>query len=216
MAISSALFAEINRLESTTPWVFFLQLTLTDGPPPTVLYLCRNNEDLVWNGITYTAIPFELEEKTTAAQGELTSLVIKIDNVTQVLQAYLEALNGGVGSTVLLSIVNTGLLAESYADLQMQYEIMYTHADAYWVSFTLGAPSLLRNRFPLLRFLSNHCNWVGASVECGVVYNTQTTINGVLTYIQNCPRTRQACLLFNNTARFTGFEGLQPGGIRVV
>lgn len=154
-----------------------LKITLTDS---TVYYLVRNTEDIVFNGQTYTAVNFEIEPSKQSGSGEIPTVTLRISNVTRILQASLEATNGGVDSEVVMTVVNAALLAENYAELQLTFSVLSTKADAYWVSFTLGSPNLLRRRFPQYRFIAEHCNWQFLEISCayaGWKANTKYLLN---------------------------------------
>jgi phage-related protein len=50
--------------------------------------------------------------------------------------------------------------------LAFTYEVLGCTADSTWVTFTLGAPNPLNRRFPLYKYISNHCNWKFGNDEC--------------------------------------------------
>jgi phage-related protein len=77
-----------------------------------------------------------------------------------------------------------------------------TTADEKWVSFTLGAPSPFRVRFPRNRILKDYCRWRFKSTECGYSGGETT-----------CDKTLAQCRLRSNSARFGGFPGVGHGGI---
>ena len=76
-------------------------------------------------------------------------------------------------------------------------------ANYEWVTFTLGAPNPLKQRFPLHKYIGKHCNWLYGSVECGHTGGS-------------CDRTFAACEANNNAHRFGGYVGLNKIGIRLV
>ena len=201
-SISSALAIEKNKLATPNPWLVLLDITLTDS---TCFFLVNNTEDVTFNGQVYTACPLDIQPPKESSKGEIPSAQLRISNATRVLQGYLEALTGGIGSSVLLRIVNAGLLEENYSDLEMTFYVLSCVCNAQWVTFNLGAPSPLRKRFPLYRYIASHCNWQYRGAECGY--------NGA---IADCTRTLDDCRNHGNSARFGGFPGLQGGGLRIV
>ncbi len=154
---------EKNKIATANPWLVLLDITLTDD---TNIYLVNNTEDIVFQGRVYTAIAFKLDPTNISGSGKIPSVQLSISNVTRVLQAYLEALEGAVDSEITITVVNAALLAENYAELQMTFSVLSTKADAYFVVFTLGAPNPLRKRFPLHRYIAEHCNWKFLAREC--------------------------------------------------
>ncbi len=200
--IPSTLIREKNKLFTPYPWIVLLDITLAVG---TVLYLCSNNDNVTFQGQVYTAFPFYLDPVGQSSKGEIPTLSLKVCNVTQVIHGYLEDLEGAVGATVALHLVNAGYLSEDFSELDMEFSILSTKADAEWITFTLGAPSPMRKRFPRFRFIALHCNWEFKSYECSYG-GTETT----------CNRTFKRCEELANTARFGGFPGLNLKGWRLV
>jgi len=167
------LIIEKNKLASPNPWVVLLEITLTDS---TVLRFARNTEDVTFEGHTFTAFPFEIEPTSQDTHGEIPTVTLRVSNVTRLLQQYLDELDGGVGSTVRVIVVNLNLLSEDYSELEMTFDVLGCYSDVDWAVFTLGAPNPLRQRFPLERYLALHCSFTYRSVECGYAGSTITGI----------------------------------------
>lgn len=201
-SISSTLTIEKNRIATENPWLVLLDIALTDNV--TVFNLVANTEDIVYQTRTYTACPLDIVPPRESAKGEIPTITLRVANVTRVLQGYLEQLNGAIGSSVTLRIVNAAYLAENYADLEMTFEVLSASCNAQWVSFTLGAPSPLQRRFPMHRFIAGYCNWQFKSAECA--YSGADA---------ECRRNLSACQAKGNSRRFGGFPGLSGGGIRL-
>lgn len=199
--LSTALILEKNRLATPNPWLLLLDIRLPDD---TLLYICRNTEDVVFQTRTYTAFPFEIEPTRESSKGEIPTITLRVSNVTQVFQAYLEAQEGAIGSVVTLRVVNAAHLAEDYAELTMSFDVLAAVSDARWITFTLGAPNPLRASFPQYRYLAGHCRWRFKSPECGYAGASET-----------CKRTLDYCRQLANSPRFGGFPGLAGGGVRL-
>lgn len=157
------LILEKNKIASPNPWLVLLDITLTDN---TKFYLVNNTEDITFNSQLYTAVPFQIEPTKQSGTGEIPTVTLRVSNVSRLMQGYLEAASGGVDSTVLVRVVNAALLTENYSELEMTFNILSTDTDAYWVTFTLGMPNPLRKRFPLYRYIAEHCNWQFLAREC--------------------------------------------------
>jgi phage-related protein len=205
-SLSNALIAEKNKISSDQPWLILLEVTWNDEES-TVFRLVRNTEDVTFQSNTYTAFFFELDAFRYTGRGDIPTLELRVANATRLLQPFLEEAAGGVGSTVKITIVSAGLLNEDYSDLEETFEVVASHCDAQWVTFVLGAPSPLRKRIPLYRYLALHCRWAGQfkGVECKYV-GVETTCDGTLA----------TCRGYSNTANFGGFVGLRSGGMKVV
>lgn len=201
--LPAQIILEKNRLKSSEPWLILLEITLNNDDE-TVIRFVRNTEDITFEGNVYTRFAFELEPTKYSSQGEIPTLTLRVSNITRLLQPYIEALEGGVGSTVKITVVNTRLLSENYSELEEIFDVLATSTSDLWIEFILGAPSLLRQRLPLYRYLALHCRWQFKGLECNYSGDEIT-----------CNRTYNDCRDRDNTANFGGFVGLKAGGIKI-
>lgn len=153
--LSANLIGSKNAL-STSAWLWLLEITLTDS---TIVRIVNNTEDVVLEGNTYTRFAFEVEGTKSSSKGEIPTISLKINNTLRVFQSYIESLSGAVGSSVRVILADSANLADGAAD-EVTYDILGTTADSQYVTFTLGAPYLTRRRFPLYRYIADHCMWV--------------------------------------------------------
>jgi phage-related protein len=124
--------------------------------------------------------------------------------VTQFLKSALEANRGCTASDIVLRIVHVDNLAEDYAELTINYDIVYPRITAKFVEFKLGSPSPLKRRVPTDRFYSDSCRFIFKDARCG--YTGAET---------SCSRIRGRCRELNNEERFGGFPGLRAETIRL-
>ncbi len=199
--LSSSLLIEKNKLSSVNPWLILLEVTFPDA---TKLFLVKNTDDITFQNQLYTAFPFELDVISGDNKGEVPTVTLKVSNVTRAIQAYLEELEGMVGSEVTIKFVNYGYLSENFSDLEMTFDILSSKSDAFWVTFILGAPNPLRRRFPVLRYIAGHCAWEFKSRECNYVGDASF-----------CGRSLDYCRLLDNSGRYGGFPGLNPTGVKI-
>lgn len=199
--LPSVLVSEKNKLFTSTVWIVLLDITLDS----TVYRFCSNNEDVTFDGETYNSFPFDLEPTSESGSGEIPTVTLRVSNVTQIIHAYLEQLNGAVGATVIIRVVNSAYLSENYSELEFNFSILSVSANDEWLTFTLGAENPLRRRFPPYRFIASHCHWDFKSVECGYA--------GVAT---TCDRSYERCSALNNTERFGGYRGLMEKSWKIV
>lgn len=160
--IPANLILEKNRLATASVWLVLLDITLTDN---TVFQLVKNNEDITFNGDVYSAFNFEMEPTEQTGKGEIPSVTLKVSNVTKLIQPYLETLDGGIGSSVKLTVANSDHLTEDYTEFEMTFDVIDCNSSAQWVTFTLGAPNLLSQMFLLNKYLALHCNGPFNDVE---------------------------------------------------
>jgi phage-related protein len=165
-------------------------------PDSTVLRLVNNTDDVTFQGNTYDAFAFKLDENKSGG-GKIQGVTLRVANPERALQPYLEEFDGLVGCPLTLTVVHADNLTEDYADLTLQWDIVAAQPKPDWIDFTLGAENPLRRRFPLFSATPRACNWVFKGVECA--YSGAAT---------SCARNLDACRDLNNSARFGGRPGL--------
>lgn len=202
-----------NQLNQENPWLILLDITLNDDDS-TVIRLVRNTEDVLIPAdsdnpsvdiLTYTAFNFEMDINKLTNAGEIPTLKIKVSNVERFLQSYLEDLDGLVGATCTITVINASELNLDYSEMEQTWDIVETSSNEMFVEFTLSLPNLLRIRYPLNKFLSSHCNHKYRERECNYVGALET-----------CERNFKDCQAHDNTARFGGFLGLSDSTVRIV
>ncbi len=155
--------------------------------------------------IRYLAFNFDMSTNKMTNAGEIPTVKITVSNIERTLQSYVEDLDGLIGSTCKMTIVNAANLSLDYAELEQTWDIVQTVVTEKTVQFQLSLPNLLRTRYPLTRFLSQHCSHTYKLSECGYV--------GAL---PRCKRTLDDCKVHENTTRYGGYPGLSDDTVRVV
>jgi len=200
-SLSANLIKEKNLISGTHPWLILLDVEIDESE---TIYIVRNVDDITFDGQLYTAFPFEIDPIKFMNTGEISTVQIRVCNITRTIQGYLEENDGLIGNSVTLRVVNEGFLAENYAELTMTFQILSCTADASWVSFSCGMPNPMNRRFPLYRYIGSYCNWQFKSAECAYT--------GAIT---TCKRTLVDCQAKSNSSRFGGNPGLGFGGVRI-
>jgi len=103
--LSVAGMLEKSQLASDGVWLLLVEVAIPDSEEP--LRLVRNNEDIVWNGDTWTAFNFKLGEITEDNKGKPQAIPLQVSNITQIVQGYVEENNGLTGTTVTLRVVHS-------------------------------------------------------------------------------------------------------------
>lgn len=145
----------------------------------------------------------QIDAKKDEAKGSLSTLDIKVSNVKRILESTIENMRGAVGSSVRVRIVSTKYLdtPTDYSELEIIYDIVQTAIDSMWVTFTLGAPYITRQRFPLYMYLGNYCEWLPYYAVAGMECNYSGDL-------LECNGTFEDCEYHQNTANFGGHLGL--------
>ncbi len=163
MILPDDIITEKNRISTGSAWLVLLEVTLTDS---TIFRLVKNDEDITFESNVYTAFNFQLDPTVQNSKGQIPTLTLRVSNVTHLLQAKMQELSGAIGSTVRMIVVNSDFLAQDVSDLELDFEVLHSRSSNLWIEFTLGAPSPLRQQFPLDKYLGLNCDWRFESVEC--------------------------------------------------
>ncbi len=204
LTLPANLIIEKNKIATASAWLVCLEIG--SGP----IRIVRNTEDVTYNGNLYTAFPFDIEMSDTS-KGELPSLTLIISNVSRIFTQAAELTNGAVGYAVRLLVINSGNLTDDPA-LDMNFVILSTSANAYTITFKLGAANPMLQRFPVRKVYKNYCSWKFKSEECGYAGATAS-----------CDKTLTTCKSFDSpvgswsqSKRFGGFPGVSKGGMTYI
>lgn len=205
LSLSAVAKAEKNNLNSDGVFVILMELNLPmkDVDP---IRVCRNTEDIEWNGHTWQAFPFELDKVSEDKSGSIPSFEIRIDNTSQALTYYVEASNGANNGEVVFYIVNTKALTVTTAEVEEHYRITKLTVTEQWVTATIGTSYNPHSRRPEGKYVKNSCRYKEfAGPECGYKGTAYTS----------CNRTLSDCRARGCSKRFGGFPGVDQGGIYV-
>ncbi|OGW36130.1 MAG: hypothetical protein A2X58_08605 [Nitrospirae bacterium GWC2_56_14] len=194
-----ALRQAVTSLDSPGAWLTLLDLVIEGGP---TFNLCNNNEDIEFQGRTYSAFPFALQPPKSTNTGEITTAQIMVYDVGRAIRPQLAKLNGGVGSTVRVYYVNSELLGEDYSKTTIDFSVQSATAPDMQIIIKLGMPNPLRQRYPEDRYIAAHCNWQPNGAECGLTGIT-------------CNRTYDRCAELDNNRRFGGKRGMDGNNLRL-
>lgn len=203
--LSNIAKAEKNKLNSDSVFLIALDIDIPDVSE--TIRLVNNNEDVVWNGVTYQAFPFQLDEMSEATNGEVSEFTLNVSNVNNIIGTYVRQYdayvknNGFEPIDVTLSVINTNNLASSDAEIQHKATLISPTINSQQVSFTLGGVNAY-NKVVHKRMLRNGCRFRFKSVQCG--YTGSAT---------ECNKTYSRCQELSNQARFGGFPLIGNKGI---
>lgn len=195
ISLSAISKAEKNKLSTDSCFLILLEIRLQD-----VVRICYNNENITWKGQQYIAFPFEIGEITEDYTGE-PNVSLKVSNVAQGMQWYVEDSGGTVGTEVILRVVNS-LNLNGNADLEEYFVVTACKIDQEWIDFTLGNSYSARTRRPLDRYMKNHCPFKYKGIRCG--YNGS---------MAECKHTLADCRAHSNSNRFGGYAGIDQKGV---
>jgi hypothetical protein len=208
-SLSVASIIEKNLLSSTTPFIPLLDIEVVNpstGVVVETLHVCRNTENLTFNGVLYTATKFDFELRSEA--GAQSAFSLSITDYSKAIQGRMQAYGGGIGFNVTLIVVNAGQL-NSPAELVEYFQVVGASAANYVVQFTLGAENALTVTFPKRRQTKDFCQWRYKDPDtcgyAGAMPSCDLTLQGA-----------NGCAAHANTQRFGGYPGINSNGIRYV
>lgn len=214
LTLASAL--QKHKIDGTAPWYVLLDVYPNKDDLSNVLRVVRNTDDVVWKGNTYTAFSFEIDSVQESTNGELPSVVVRVSNISRLVQSQLEPFSGGVGAKVVLTVVQSSDLAGDPVQ-QFTWTILEASATEEWVNFTLGAPNPLRRPFPAGQYTKNHCMFRYNTPAMQAACDPAGALCGYVGALTTCDLTLNGpngCRFHNNTARFGGFPGIENQGFR--
>lgn len=191
--LSTAALIEKNKLATDSAWLILLEVTIG----ATTLKLVANNEDILWNGDTWQAFPFELDTVGETGKGEIPAITVKVSNVTGEVQRLLEANDGANGVPVVIRVINSKVTTTT-PELELSFVVESSTHDEQWITFRLTGANCLTRRVPRRRYLKNFCPFAYGGIECGVSAVTMAIYPA-------CNRTSANCAERGNSTRFGGF-----------
>jgi hypothetical protein len=145
--LSVAGMLEKSQLSSDGVWLLLVEVAIPDSDEP--LRLVRNNEDIIWNGYTWTAFNFKLGDITEDNKGRPQSVPLQISNITQTIQGYVEENSGLTGTTVTLRVIHSQHLDNSLPELEEIFTVESTTWTANGLLFILAVKYPFSGGFPL-------------------------------------------------------------------
>lgn len=190
-----------SNLDSGTAYVAILHIQVISPTTKQVvddLYVCANNEDIVYQGNTYVATVLELSFSEEA--GEIGGATVGINDFNRYIRQQEEAIGGSIGSTVNLKIINTSDLTQP-PEFDADYQVTGSTAKDWKITWQLGSENALSLPFPKgrqykdrCRFKykdANTCGYTGSMPSCSL------SLDGP-----------NGCAAHNNTINFGGFPGI--------
>lgn len=189
-----------NKITSAAVWLACLEIQIVN--PNTraieqIVYVVRNDENIILNGQVYQAanFDFQIDQK----QNEAPSVTLTANDQTRFIQSKLDAMAGGMFSTVILRVVNSERLDQP-PEIEEVMAIVSASTKNYIVSLQLGSENPLGIQFPKHRQFRDRCAWRFKGYGCGYTGGLTT-----------CDYTRDGangCKVHNNTVNFRGLPGL--------
>lgn len=208
-----------QEVNSTSPWLLLLHLNIpANGIRPEVhFYVAHNDEDVVYNNITYKAFQFDFPD-FDAKPGELPQFALRVTNIDKSAHKLFEQYQGAVGGIATFSVISARDTLSASPAQELTYEILSASAKDDWATITMGGENPMRRRFPTLDYSQNHCQWTynspirqatldAAGAACAYQGNSPTcdyTLEGI-----------NGCVAHLNQHRFGACPGIDTQGFRL-
>jgi len=161
------------------------------------LCLAGWDEDIVYDGVTYSRFPIMHEFVGENTEGRIDQVKVRLSNITRLIQSYLEETDFR-GKKAIIRTVWRDELSDPDAHLDEVFYIDNYTADEHNVEFTLTSKfDVLGTDLPARRFSRNYCLWKFKSLECG--YSGEETA---------CNKTKERCKALANYQRFGAFPSV--------
>lgn len=205
--LSNVAKEEKNKLNTDSIFLITLEIEIPDTEE--IIYIVNNNEDIVWDGTTYLAFPFTLEEFSESATGEVSEFAIKVSNVNNIIgnivktyDAYVKN-NGFEPIKATISVVNNKNLTDPSPEIQHKTTLLKPTIAHESVIFKLGGVNAY-NKTVHNRMFRNSCRFKFKSVQCGYTGGASS-----------CDKTYATCVNLNNEYRYGGFPTIGNKGILI-
>lgn len=199
--LSEAVIAHKNSVASSDPILVALELSIPSLEEP--VYIIRNNENVVWRGVTWQAFPFEIDDITENSSGEVSSINITVANASAAMGVYIKAYDAFVKENAYEPIIAT-IHVISIADLDntdaiisISLNVGSFNVTSVQAVFNLTQKNLYIKKFPP-EIITRRCRFKFGSTECGVVAESG----------QTCDKTLRTCRSYNNSVRFGGYPSV--------
>lgn len=104
LPLSTASILEKNQISATGVWLMLLEISYKGD----MIRLVYNTENIQFQGNTYIAFPFTIQDVTENAT-DLPNIKLSVSNVTRTIQRMAESNNGFTGANVIIRVVNTNI-----------------------------------------------------------------------------------------------------------
>ena len=204
--LSIAAQQDKSKLASGDAWILLLDIIWNSEH----FRLARNVDAVQFDagdglGIQeYQPFNFDLQvEQPGGAQ--LPTINLRASNTMRILQGIIEQFAGIAGAIANIYVYNTAHPAGE-PDLAVSTTVMKSVCTAELVTFSLSAPSPLRQLFPKFLYRANFCMYVShyKSIWCGYT--------GALTNCDGTYNGANGCQVHNNAGRFGAFPGIGTNG----
>lgn len=197
--LDTSLVTAKNSISDTGVWISLIEVTILGSGE--IWRVCDNNEDVTWNGETWTAWPIEIDDFEISADNKTVIFGIRVGNMLRTVSRLIRQAGGISGSSVIIRSVHSNNLTVTENILSITAKVLDAFDnDDGWISFSCGSENLFHRRFGNI-FKANHCRWLERSGFKGIY----CLYEGVE---DSCDGRFVTCIQYGNQIRYGGFPAL--------
>lgn len=181
------------------------------------IYLVKDNDNFSWNGKTWYAVDFDIDEILETSKGDVPKLDLRISNINRLMEYYLQQYDFFLKTHsykpifATIYVVNSYFSGGSTYELKFKFELKQPKTNDKMATFSLGATSPYTHRFPYCRMYKNQCRVKQfGDIECGHTIGTDEYGNPEV-----CDRQLKTCKNFGNETRYGGFPTMGKIGLKI-
>lgn len=187
-------------------WLWLIEIVM---PGESTVRVARNTEDIVYDGKTFSKFNIDVGEQIFSGDGSVPRITLRIfQDRNRVIENIVNSTEGALGANVKLIKVCSKFLDTPVNALEADYDNLASESDSEWVTFTLGVPNPLTQRFPLRSYSASTCPWATPTLfrgpECQYAGADGT-----------CTGTYEDCYMKGNAVHFGAELGLDPNVVRI-
>jgi len=205
MSLPDALNQDLIKPNQGNHWLWIAEFVV---PTQATRRIARNTDKVTYNGVEYAAANFNMGAQMYSADGSIPTAQIQVMDLNKAFEQMINQTQGALGGTVQVVKVNSDFLGTSIPALEYDYEILAAGSDSESVTFALGIPNPLGQRFPLNEYSATVCPLATPTLfggcDCG--YGGPDT---------SCTGFWDDCLAKGNGANWGGEHGLNKNTMSV-
>lgn len=184
-------------------WLWLVQIAV---PGQDTVCIARNTADVKYGLSHFDKSNVQIGAQVFSGDGSIPRVTLRVfQDINREVENIVNETEGALGAQVQLIRVNEKFLNTPVNALEFDYDNLASESDTEWVTFTLGIPNPLTQRFPLRTFSSSMCPWTPPELFKGP--RCQLPIGHADT---SCTGTYDDCYTKGNAEHWGGELGLDP------
>lgn len=187
-------------------WMWLVQIIVVGYP---TIHLARNTEDVRYGEQDYDKYNLQIGEQMFSGDGSIPRVTLRIfQDMNRRMEDIINETEGALGAKFKLLRVNENFLDNPISALGADYENLAAESETEWVTFTLGIPNPLTQRYPLRIYSSSSCPWRTPTLFKGPRCQYAGADN-------SCTGTYEDCYTKGNAVHWGADLGLDPAVLRI-